>query len=79
VAIVKNLLMEHEDRVAAITLIGIESKAVVLDESRDEIVSTNAPNADKQVYAKVFQAWADGKIDGTAEELFEAIQEVLEV
>jgi hypothetical protein len=78
-AIVKNLLAEHEDRVAAITVIGVEVQALVLDEESDELVSNEDPDADKLVYAKAFQAWADGKIGGTADEIFDAIEEALEV
>jgi hypothetical protein len=32
----------------------------------------------KQVYARVFQAWADGRIEGTAEDVFETVQQVPE-
>jgi hypothetical protein len=28
--------------------------------------------------ARVFQAWADGRIEGTAEDVFETVQQVLE-
>jgi hypothetical protein len=31
----------------------------------DEIRSTNDLNAEKIVYAKAFQAWTDGRIEGT--------------
>jgi hypothetical protein len=31
------------------------------------------------VYAAAFQGWVDGNITGTAEEIFEATQEALEV
>jgi hypothetical protein len=36
------------------------------------------PNAEKAVCAKAFQAWADGRIERTAEDIFETVQEVLE-
>lgn len=73
-----NVLDEHEDRVAAITAIAVEAKALILDKGADEITSTADPDAEKVVYAKAFQAWADGRIEGTAEDIFETVQEVLE-
>ena len=48
-AIVKNVLAEHEDRVAAITVIGVEVQALVLDEASDEVVSNGDPEAGPQV------------------------------
>jgi len=74
----KNVLDEHENRVAAITAMAVEAKAFALDESADESNLTDDPNAEKVVYAKAFQAWADGRIEGTAEDIFETVQEVLE-
>jgi hypothetical protein len=74
----KNVLEEHKDRVAAITAIAIEAKALTIDEGEDEANSTDDPNAEKIVYARAFRAWADGKIEGTAEDIFETIQEVME-
>jgi hypothetical protein len=57
----RNALDEHENRVAAITAIAIEAKALSLDKGADEITPTDDPNAEKVVYAKAFQAWADGR------------------
>ena len=74
----RNVIDEHENRVAAITAIAIEAKALTLDESGDVTRSTDDPNVEKVVYAKAFQAWADGRIEGTAEDIFETVQEVLE-
>ena len=74
----KNVLEEHEDRVAVITVIAIEASALVPGESGDEPNPTGDPKAEKVVYAKAFQTWADGRIMGTAEDIFEAVQEVLE-
>jgi hypothetical protein len=74
----RNALDEHENRVAAITAIAIEAKALSLDKGADETTPTDDPNAEKVVYAKAFQAWADGRMEGTAEDIFETVQEVLE-
>jgi hypothetical protein len=78
VSATKTVLEEHEDRVTAITAIAIEARALVFGESRDETSPTNDGNAERAVYARAFQAWADGKIEGTAEDIFETVQEVLE-
>jgi hypothetical protein len=37
-----------------------------------------SPDSEKAVYARVFQARADGCIEGTAEDVFETVQQVLE-
>lgn len=73
-----NVFDEHEGRVRFITAIAMEVKALTLSESRDEMVSTIDPGAEKLVYAKAYQAWADCKIEGTADDIFEAVQEVLD-
>jgi len=70
---------EHEGRVATITTIAIEAKAVRRDEGGEETNPTNDQDAEKLVYAKAFQAWAEGKIGGNAEDIFETVQEVLEI
>lgn len=69
---------EHDNRVAVITEIGIEVKALVLDESTREVSCANSPDTEKLLYAKAFQAWADGRIEGEPEDIFETVQEVLE-
>jgi hypothetical protein len=74
----KRELQEHEDRIMAIEAIAIEVKAIIHDGDNDETSSAEDPDADKRAYASVFQAWADGKISGTAEEVFEAVNNVLE-
>ncbi|MBU6464203.1 MAG: hypothetical protein KGL35_07810 [Bradyrhizobium sp.] len=74
----KTIVEEHENRVAVITAIGIEVRALVLDKSAGEITSADDPDAERLVYAGAFQAWADGKIEGSAEDIFESVEEVLE-
>ena len=74
----KTVLDEHEGRITAITAIAIEANALVFGEGRGKTNSTNDPGAEKAVYARAFQAWADGKIEGNAEDIFETVQEVLE-
>lgn len=53
----KNVLEQHEIRVAAIiTAIATEAKALTLEESGDETNWKDAPNVEKIVYARAFQA-----------------------
>jgi len=70
---------DHEERVAAITRIAVELKALVVNESTDELTSAENPDAEALVYAAAFQAWVDHKIHGTPDEIFDAIQSTLEV
>jgi hypothetical protein len=61
----------------AIATIRLEAKALTLDRATNEVSSAEDPDAERLVYANAFQAWTDGKIERGAEELFEAIQQVL--
>jgi hypothetical protein len=72
----KTIFEEHENRLAVITAIGIEVRALI--KSGDEITSAADPDAEMLVYAGAFQAWSQGKIEGSAEDIFESVQEVLE-
>jgi hypothetical protein len=69
---------EHEVRLSAIAAIALKQGAIVMDPDTDEISSNLDEEADKQTFATVFQAWAEGRIGGTADEVFEAIKEILE-
>ena len=75
----KTVIDEHETRVAVITAIGLDVAALILDEGVHEVTYRDDPEADKLLYARAFQAWADGKIEGSAEDVFETVQEVLEI
>lgn len=68
-----------ERRLMAITTIGIETRALVFDEDTEEVLQTNDPAAERLFYVKAFQAWVDGKFKGTAEEIFDAVQEALDI
>lgn len=74
----KRELQAQLDRIVAIEAITIAVKAVEYDETNDENTSNDDMEADMQVYAKAFQAWADGKISATAEDIFDAVNAVLE-
>lgn len=75
----KTVLEEHEGRLTIITAIAMEVNAITLGESREERIPTSDPDAEKLVYAKAYQAWVDCKINGTPEDIFETVQEVLDV
>ena len=70
---------EHDKRLDVVTTIGIEVKALVVDKEADEVTPTGNSGADRLLYARAFQAWADGQIDGEAEDIFETIQEALDI
>ena len=72
-------LEEHDGRVTIITAIAMEVNAIAFSENRDEMISTTDSNAEKLLYARAYQAWVDCKIEGTAEDIFEAVQEVLDI
>jgi hypothetical protein len=74
-----DVINEHENRAEIITAIAIEVKALLFSEGAREVVPADDANAEKLVYARAFQAWADGKIEGNAEDVFETVQEVLEL
>lgn len=74
----KQLFEEEQERLMAITAMGMEVKALILDDD-GEVISADDPDAERLLYASVFQAWADNKIEGTAEQVFETIQEALDL
>jgi hypothetical protein len=75
---VKRDLEEHEDLLAAIDALGIEEKALVLDEESDEVSSANDEQANKDFYARAFKEWAAGNIKGDAEDIFDAVTSAIE-
>jgi len=75
----EEIFQEHEARVAVITNIAVELRALILDQGSDELTSANDADAEAKVYAAAFQAWVDHKIHGTPNEIFDAIQSALEI
>jgi len=72
------LFAGHDKLLMAVTAIAVEANALVYDHGSEEVITTDDPGASRRVFAAAFQAWSDGKIGGTAEEVFAAVQEVLE-
>ena len=77
-SIVKRHLAESEERLVLIEEICIDTGALVLDIETDEVFFSTDRVAHKRAYVMVFQAWADGTIKGTAEQVFDAIKSILE-
>jgi hypothetical protein len=74
----KTAIDEHETRVSIITAIGVRVAALAIDQSTREVRCRDDRQAERLLYAEAFQAWADGRIEGSAEDVFETVQEVLE-
>jgi hypothetical protein len=71
--------VERDGRRDLIESICTDAKALEYDEVKGETTSNEDPDADKEAFARVFRAWADGKFTGTADEIFETTKEVLEL
>jgi hypothetical protein len=63
----------EEERLAALEEIGIEEKALVYDEAGDKLLISDDISAIKDFYARAFQEWSLGNVEGTAEEIFDAV------
>jgi hypothetical protein len=54
----------EEERLAALEEMGIEEKALVYDEAGDELLVSDDGAAIKDFYARAFQEWALGNVEG---------------
>ena len=61
------------ERPAALEEMGIEEKALVYDEDGDKRLVSDDASAIKDFYARAFQEWSLKNIEGTAEEIFDAV------
>jgi len=68
----------YEERLAVLEELGIEEKALVYDEAVDKISVSKDHAAAKDFYARAFQEWSLGNVEGTAEEIFDAVTMLLE-
>jgi hypothetical protein len=68
----------YEERLAVLEELGIEEKALVYDEAVDKISVSKDDAAAKDFYARAFQEWSLGNVEGTAEEIFDAVTMLLE-
>jgi hypothetical protein len=63
----------EEERLAVLEEMGIEEKALVYDEAGDKLLVSDDLAAIKDFYARAFQEWSLGNVEGTAEEIFDAV------
>ena len=77
-SIVKRHLAEHEETLALIEEICVDKGALVYDIDTDNVFFSADEEAYKSAYVTVFQAWAQGTIKGTAEQVFVATKSILE-
>ena len=68
----------REDRLNQLEDLGIEEKALVLDKTTNEVTVAGNDQAMKDFYARAFQEWALGNLEGTAFEIFEDVTAILE-
>jgi hypothetical protein len=55
-----------------------KKKALVQDDGLDEVTVAGDDQAKKDFYARAFQEWAEGNVEGTAQEIFDAVTTLLE-
>jgi hypothetical protein len=48
------------------------------DESTDEVSASTDEAAVRRFFARAFQEWANGNVEGTAEEIFDAVVTLLD-
>jgi len=77
-SIVNRHLAQDEERLALVEEICIDQGALVLDAATEEVYFSADEDAFRNAYVAVFQAWAKGTIQGTAEQIFDATKSVLE-
>jgi hypothetical protein len=68
----------REERLAALEEMGIEEKALIYDEAGDKLSVSDDEAARKDFYARAFQEWSLGNIEGTAEEIFDVVTFLLD-
>ena len=68
----------YAERLAILEDLGVQEKALVQDDGLDEVTVTNDDQAKKDFYARAVQEWAEGNVEGTAQEIFDAVTTLLE-
>ena len=68
----------YEDRLVILEDLGIEENALEHDESTDEVSASTDEAAVRRFFARAFQEWANGNVEGTAEEIFDAVVTLLD-
>ncbi|HEY8670414.1 MAG TPA: hypothetical protein VIL63_06225 [Terriglobales bacterium] len=68
----------YEDRLVILEELGIEENALEHDEFTDEVSASSDEVAVKRFFARAFQEWAEGNVQGTAQEIFDGIITLLD-
>ena len=68
----------YEDRLVILEDLGIEENALEHDDSTDEVSASTDEAAVRRFFARAFQEWANGNVEGTAEEIFDAVVTLLD-
>ena len=68
----------REERLILLEDLGIEEKALLLNKATNEVTVADNDQAMKDFYARAFQEWALGHLEGTAFEIFEDVTAILE-
>ncbi len=68
----------YEDRLVLLEDLGIEENALEHDEFTDEVSASSDEAAVKRFFARAFHEWAEGNVQGTAQEIFEAVITLLD-
>jgi hypothetical protein len=68
----------YAERMAILEDLGVQEKALVQDDGLDEVTIADDDQAKKNFYARAFQEWAEGNVEGTAQEIFDAVTTLLD-
>jgi hypothetical protein len=68
----------YAERMAILEDLGVQEKALVQDDGFDEVTVADDDQAKKDFYARAFQEWAEGNVEGTAQEIFDAVTMLLD-
>jgi hypothetical protein len=68
----------YEDRLVILEDLGIEENALEHDEFTDEVSASSDEVAVKRFFARAFHEWAEGNVQGTAQEIFEGVITLLD-
>lgn len=63
----------YEDRLVILEELGIGENALEHDEFTDEVSASSDEAAVKRFFARAFREWAEGNVQGTAQEIFDGI------
>jgi hypothetical protein len=68
----------YVERMAILEDLGVQEKALVEDDDLDEVTVADDDQAKKNFYARAFQEWAEGNVEGTAQEIFDGVTMLLD-